>query len=65
MNSYKLYSGHSGPITSLTINHDGNKFISSSMDGNIILWDVESGKQLRVYNLFEPIWSADLSKCGN
>lgn len=38
--------GHLGNITAITSLEDGNLIASSAHDGNIILWDVNSGEEV-------------------
>lgn len=45
---FVVQSGHSSEVTHLTFSHSGNIFASAGLDHNIILWDLESGKQLRM-----------------
>ncbi|MBZ0278134.1 MAG: TIR domain-containing protein, partial [Anaerolineae bacterium] len=39
--------GHTGPITHLVYSPDGQVVASSSLDGTIILWDANTGQQIR------------------
>ncbi|CAG5078350.1 caspase family protein [Parvicella tangerina] len=45
---FVVQSGHSSEVTQLAFSHDGDIFASAGMDHNIILWELESGKQLRM-----------------
>ncbi|KAL2890486.1 Pre-mRNA-processing factor 17 [Ceratocystis lukuohia] len=42
----RTYNGHSKALSDTHFNHDGTKFISSSWDRTIKLWDTETGKCL-------------------
>lgn len=44
---FVVQSGHSSEVTLLEFSHKGDIFASAGMDHNIILWELESGKQLR------------------
>ncbi|KAF7732901.1 Pre-rRNA-processing protein ipi3 [Apophysomyces ossiformis] len=44
-----VFSGHSGTITSLALSFDASILISSSEDGNCIVWDVVSRQPLRKF----------------
>ncbi len=45
---FVVQSGHSSEVTQLAFSHEGNIFASAGLDHNIILWELESGKQLRM-----------------
>jgi len=40
-----VQTGHSATITDLSYNSDGTLFASASLDNNVVIWHVESGKQ--------------------
>lgn len=44
---FVVQTGHSSEVTILEFSHQGDLFASAGLDHNIILWDLESGKQLR------------------
>jgi WD40 repeat protein len=44
---FVVQSGHSSEVTHLEFSHKGDIFASAGLDHNIILWELESGKQLR------------------
>jgi WD40 repeat protein/uncharacterized caspase-like protein len=44
-----LQTGHSSTVTALVISSDGKRLASGSLDKTVILWDAESGKQLRSF----------------
>ncbi|MCB9189762.1 MAG: caspase family protein [Flavobacteriales bacterium] len=44
---FVVQSGHSSEVTHLEFSHGGNFFASAGLDHNIVLWDLESGKQIR------------------
>lgn len=41
------FSGHSAPVQKIAVSRDGALAISGDSDGNVILWDVVSGSELR------------------
>jgi WD40 repeat protein/serine/threonine protein kinase len=43
----RVYSGHTGRVTSIAYSTDGTLAISGSRDNTLILWDVASGQALR------------------
>ncbi len=43
-----VQTGHSSEVNKLEFNSKGNIFASAGFDNNIVLWEVETGKQLRL-----------------
>jgi WD40 repeat protein len=43
-----VQTGHSSEVNKLEFNSTGNLFASAGYDNNIVLWEVETGKQLRL-----------------
>jgi WD40 repeat protein len=43
-----VQTGHSSEVNKLAFNSSGNMFASAGFDNNIVLWEVETGKQLRL-----------------
>ena len=43
-----VQTGHSSEVNRLAYNSNGNLFASAGYDNNIVLWEVETGKQLRL-----------------
>lgn len=46
----KVLSGHTGPVTVLGVSPDGKFIVSTSVDGTLRLWDVESGKSSQPFD---------------
>lgn len=44
---FVVQTGHSSEVTHLEFSHNGDIFASAAKDHNIILWELESGKQIR------------------
>ncbi|ETO09585.1 WD repeat-containing protein [Reticulomyxa filosa] len=53
----KTLKGHDGIINSVSFSSDGSKVVSSSNDNTIRIWDVESGKQIKILHYFCKIFS--------
>lgn len=43
-----VQTGHSSEVNKIAFNSNGNLFASAGFDNNIVLWEVETGKQLRL-----------------
>ncbi|KAL5007519.1 hypothetical protein ScPMuIL_016325 [Solemya velum] len=49
---FDLLSGHSEPITALTMTSDGNRALTTAKDGQMKLWDLRRGRVLKtVHNV--------------
>jgi WD40 repeat protein len=45
-----LTAGHDAPVLSLTFSSDGTRLLSSSIDDTAVLWNFESGTQLKTFS---------------
>ncbi|CAI9773280.1 unnamed protein product [Fraxinus pennsylvanica] len=52
---YLEYKGHKGPVTSITTESTGQWIASGSNDGSVRVWDVDTGRCLRVLDIGEPV----------
>ena len=60
-----LQKGHSKPITCYSFSPDSNYVATGSADNSIILWDILTGRQVRVFNRHsEKIYSISFSPDG-
>jgi len=66
INSGNLFPcGHSGPVTSISYNSEGNRIVSGSADETIKEWDVLTGECIRTYEgYFDAITSVCCSPDG-
>ncbi|KAM0906591.1 hypothetical protein ACQ4PT_016717 [Festuca glaucescens] len=48
---YLEFKGHSGPVRSLSVEGTGQWIASGSSDGTIRVWEVETGRCLKVFNV--------------
>lgn len=56
------FSGHSSPITAISMKPDGSKFVSGSVDGEVRLWDTTIKLCLSVYkDHFEAVFALRMS----
>ena len=46
----RSFCGHSRPVRSIAFSPDGKRALSGSDDGTMLLWDVDTGKQLRRFS---------------
>lgn len=60
----RIEAGHYGSVTSMTFSDDGNLLASGAYDRSIILWDMESGHELRRIDCEDNIQSLDFSPNG-
>ncbi|XP_049935327.1 ribosome biogenesis protein BOP1 homolog, partial [Nymphaea colorata] len=49
------YKGHTGPVTSISIESSGQLIASGSIDGTVRIWEIETGRCLRDWKFDEPI----------
>lgn len=42
--------GHTGPVAGLCYNRDGSRLVSASLDGSARLWDMETGRQIMLFD---------------
>ncbi|KAL3814513.1 hypothetical protein ACJIZ3_015781 [Penstemon smallii] len=52
---YLEYKGHTGPIMSISTDPTGQWIASGSADGTVRIWEVETGRCLRVWDIGETI----------
>ncbi|CAN8286378.1 unnamed protein product [Cochlearia groenlandica] len=52
---YLEYKGHTGAVTSLSTECSGQWIASGSTDGSVRIWEVETGRCLKVWQFEEPI----------
>ena len=56
-----LLSGHTGRVSSLSFSQDGTLLISGSFDGNINVWDIQTGGIAKTFQSFNPVGSVSIS----
>ncbi|KAL5702799.1 Ribosome biogenesis protein 1 [Ranunculus cassubicifolius] len=52
---YLEYKGHKGSVSSISIEVSGQWLASGSIDGTVRVWEVETGRCLRVWDVGEPV----------
>ena len=45
----QVFSGHTGPVTSLGIDGEAKMLVTGSTDGSVRSWDIKSGSAIRVF----------------
>jgi WD40 repeat protein/DNA-binding CsgD family transcriptional regulator len=54
----RIFSGHTDAVRSVSVSPDGRTMLSASQDGSLILWDVQTGEQLRQFTGHEGnVWT--------
>ncbi|XP_021972420.1 ribosome biogenesis protein BOP1 homolog isoform X1 [Helianthus annuus] len=52
---YLEYKGHKGPVVSICTDPVGQHIASGSHDGTVRIWEVETGRCIKVWELGEPV----------
>lgn len=52
---YLEYRGHTGPVKSLSVQISGQWMASGSTDGTVRIWEVETGRCLKVWDVGEAV----------
>jgi WD40 repeat protein len=47
----RKFEGHTGHVRTLVVLKDGKRMLSGSMDGTVRLWDIDSGKELKKFDI--------------
>ncbi len=47
----RKFEGHTGHVRTLVVLKDGKRMLSGSMDGTVRLWDLDSGKELKKFDI--------------
>jgi len=53
INELYIQLGHSDSVVTMDISPDGKYMVSGSLDKTIRLWDIESGEELKTFNLYD------------
>jgi transcription initiation factor TFIID subunit 5 len=63
---FRLFSGHTGGISCISVSEDGRLMASAGEDKSIMLWDLASGKLLKkMLGHKSAVYSLDFSKEGS
>ncbi len=60
----QIFVGHTDAVTSVAISPDGQTLLTASWDGSARLWDVQTGKELRLLGAYLAIQGAVFSPDG-
>ncbi|KAJ0960427.1 hypothetical protein J5N97_001754 [Dioscorea zingiberensis] len=52
---YLEYRGHTGPVKSISIEISGQWIASGSTDGTVRIWEIDTGRCLKVWNVGEAV----------
>lgn len=58
------YQGHQGAVWDLSVSWDSTRMISASADASVRMWDVQTGRELVVYNHMGPVRSVAFAEGG-
>jgi WD40 repeat protein len=61
----RVFGEHDGFRTRLEVSPDGNRLLSSGWDGTLILWDLETGQEIRRFNSGSLMLDIDMSPDGS
>ena len=56
--------GHTQPITTMTFTPDGKQLVTGSLDRSVRIWDLATGRVLRVFYLGSPVQAVAVSLDG-
>jgi WD40 repeat protein len=65
MKRKQTLTGHSDWITSLSINMNAKAFVTASLDKQVKVWDLNSGKCVKTTLLSGPLWGVAFSPTGD
>ena len=57
-------TGHSDWITSLSISQTAKTFVTGSLDKQVKVWDLNSGKCVKTVVLNAPVWGVQFAPSG-
>ncbi|CBN79425.1 eukaryotic initiation factor eIF3 i subunit p36 [Ectocarpus siliculosus] len=58
------YQGHQGAVWDLSVSWDSTRMLSASADASARMWDVQTGRELVVYNHMGPVRSVSFAEGG-
>lgn len=59
-----IAGGHTAPVTSITVSQSAKAFVSASLDGQVKVWDLVSGKCTQSIAQKAPVWSVAFAPKG-
>jgi len=57
-------TGHGDWVTSIAVNDTLKAFVSGSLDSQIKIWDINSGKSIKTMPMKAPVWGLSFSPNG-